>query len=156
MFPQVCPESTAIPATAPAFWQARAPPLRAKPLAFGAALWLWEGMHYRTIILGAGAAGMMCAAHTGGNTLVIDHARNPGEKIRISGGGRCSRPRLAAATGDNWSGWSQTAPTRCPWGRRSVGAPARKCAARLDPAPQWARRRTLRTSPGSAGEMKCG
>ncbi|MEP2942382.1 MAG: NAD(P)/FAD-dependent oxidoreductase [Hyphomicrobiales bacterium] len=45
---------------------------------------------YNTIIIGAGAAGMMCAAHTGGQTLVIDHAKNPGEKIRISGGGRCN------------------------------------------------------------------
>lgn len=41
-------------------------------------------------IIGAGAAGMMCAAHAPGNILVIDHARAPGEKIRISGGGRCN------------------------------------------------------------------
>ena len=54
-------------------------------------------MHYRTIILGAGAAGMMCAAHTGGDTLVIDHARNPGEKIRISGGGRCNFTNMYAS-----------------------------------------------------------
>jgi len=47
-------------------------------------------MHLRTLILGAGAAGMMCAAHAGPGTLVIDHARAPGEKIRISGGGRCN------------------------------------------------------------------
>ena len=45
---------------------------------------------YNTIIIGAGAAGMMCAAHTNGQTLVIDHAKSPGEKIRISGGGRCN------------------------------------------------------------------
>ncbi len=37
---------------------------------------------------------MMCAAHTGGRTLVIDHARAPGEKIRISGGGRCNFTNL--------------------------------------------------------------
>ncbi len=47
-------------------------------------------MRVDTLILGAGAAGMMCAAHTAGRTLVIDHARAPGEKIRISGGGRCN------------------------------------------------------------------
>lgn len=47
-------------------------------------------MTYDTIILGAGAAGLMCAAHCGGRVLVIDHARKPGEKIRISGGGRCN------------------------------------------------------------------
>ncbi|MCF6234133.1 MAG: NAD(P)/FAD-dependent oxidoreductase [Rhodobacteraceae bacterium] len=52
-------------------------------------------MIHDTIIIGAGAAGMMCAAHTCGRTLVIDHARAPGEKIRISGGGRCNFTNLA-------------------------------------------------------------
>ncbi len=47
-------------------------------------------MHLRCLILGAGAAGLMAAAHTGPDTLVIDHAKAPGEKIRISGGGRCN------------------------------------------------------------------
>ncbi|MEP1963739.1 NAD(P)/FAD-dependent oxidoreductase [Tateyamaria sp.] len=47
-------------------------------------------MDYDTLIIGAGAAGMMCAAHAGGRVLVVDHARAPGEKIRISGGGRCN------------------------------------------------------------------
>ncbi|WP_424977001.1 NAD(P)/FAD-dependent oxidoreductase [Leisingera sp. S232] len=47
-------------------------------------------MQVNTLILGAGAAGMMCARHAGGSTLVIDHAKAPGEKIRISGGGRCN------------------------------------------------------------------
>lgn len=45
------------------------------------------------IVIGAGAAGMMCAAVAGqrGRTVVIiDHAKSPGEKIRISGGGRCN------------------------------------------------------------------
>jgi predicted Rossmann fold flavoprotein len=46
-------------------------------------------MNIDTLILGAGAAGMMCATHCK-NALVIDHARAPGEKIRISGGGRCN------------------------------------------------------------------
>ncbi|MEQ9693725.1 NAD(P)/FAD-dependent oxidoreductase [Shimia sp. SDUM112013] len=54
-------------------------------------------MRYDTIILGAGAAGMMCAAHSGGRTLVLDHAKAPGEKIRISGGGRCNFTNLYAA-----------------------------------------------------------
>lgn len=43
-----------------------------------------------TLILGAGAAGMMAAAHAGPGVLVIDHAKAAGEKIRISGGGRCN------------------------------------------------------------------
>ncbi|OIQ32359.1 MAG: hypothetical protein BM562_05310 [Alphaproteobacteria bacterium MedPE-SWcel] len=58
-------------------------------------------MQIRTLILGAGAAGMMCAAHAGGDCLVIDHARTPGEKIRISGGGRCNFTNLHA-TADNY------------------------------------------------------
>ena len=45
---------------------------------------------FDTIIIGAGAAGMMAAAHAGGRVLVIDHAKAAGEKIRISGGGRCN------------------------------------------------------------------
>ena len=47
-------------------------------------------MQVETLILGGGAAGLMCAAHAGPSTLVIDHAKAPGEKIRISGGGRCN------------------------------------------------------------------
>ena len=45
------------------------------------------------LILGAGAAGLLCgieAARRGRRTLVLDHAARPGEKIRISGGGRCN------------------------------------------------------------------
>lgn len=51
-------------------------------------------MNIRTVILGAGAAGLMAAAHAGGDTLIVDHARAPGEKIRISGGGRCNFTNL--------------------------------------------------------------
>ncbi|WP_424976055.1 NAD(P)/FAD-dependent oxidoreductase [Dinoroseobacter sp. S124A] len=51
---------------------------------------------YTTVILGAGAAGMMCAAHAGPGVLVLDHAANPGEKIRISGGGRCNFTNMYA------------------------------------------------------------
>ncbi|MEM8538381.1 MAG: NAD(P)/FAD-dependent oxidoreductase, partial [Pseudomonadota bacterium] len=41
-------------------------------------------MVFVTVILGAGRAGMLCAANAGGRVLVIDHARKAGEKIRIS------------------------------------------------------------------------
>jgi predicted flavoprotein YhiN len=51
-------------------------------------------MSYDTLILGAGAAGLFCAAQTGRRTLIIDHAKAPGEKIRISGGGRCNFTNL--------------------------------------------------------------
>ena len=45
------------------------------------------------IVIGGGAAGMMCAATAGKrgrSVLVVDHADAQGEKIRISGGGRCN------------------------------------------------------------------
>ncbi|THH39063.1 NAD(P)/FAD-dependent oxidoreductase [Aliishimia ponticola] len=54
-------------------------------------------MQVDTLILGAGAAGMMCAAHAGGRVLVVDHAKAPGEKIRISGGGRCNFTNMHCA-----------------------------------------------------------
>ena len=47
-------------------------------------------MHVNTLILGEGAAGLHCAANAGGDVLVVDHAKAAGEKIRISGGGRCN------------------------------------------------------------------
>jgi predicted Rossmann fold flavoprotein len=52
---------------------------------------------YDVIILGAGAAGLMCAAvagQRGHQVLLLEQARNPGEKIRISGGGRCNFTNL--------------------------------------------------------------
>lgn len=51
------------------------------------------------VIIGAGAAGMMCAieaAKRGRRVLVLDHAKAPGEKIRISGGGRCNFTNIEA------------------------------------------------------------
>ncbi len=51
-------------------------------------------MDVNTLILGAGAAGLFCAAHAGPGVLVVDHAAAPGEKIRISGGGRCNFTNL--------------------------------------------------------------
>ncbi|RMX15260.1 NAD(P)/FAD-dependent oxidoreductase [Vandammella animalimorsus] len=48
---------------------------------------------FDAIVLGAGAAGLFCAAQAGQRglkVLLIDHARRLAEKIRISGGGRCN------------------------------------------------------------------
>ncbi len=45
------------------------------------------------VIVGAGAAGLMCAAEAGRrgrSVLVLDHAKKPGRKILISGGGKCN------------------------------------------------------------------
>jgi predicted Rossmann fold flavoprotein len=52
---------------------------------------------FDAIILGAGGAGLMCAAvagQRGRKLLVIDHADQPGKKILISGGGRCNFTNL--------------------------------------------------------------
>lgn len=70
------------------------PVLLRLPLAFLCVAWPNPHMQVDTLIIGAGAAGMMCAAHSGGRTLVVDHAKSPGEKIRISGGGRCNFTNL--------------------------------------------------------------
>jgi predicted Rossmann fold flavoprotein len=54
-------------------------------------------MQIDTLIIGAGAAGMMCAANAGGRVVIVDHAKAPGEKIRISGGGRCNFTNMHCA-----------------------------------------------------------
>ena len=54
-------------------------------------------------MIGAGAAGMMCAAtagQRGRRVVLIDHYGKIGEKIRISGGGRCNFTNLHATHGD--------------------------------------------------------
>ncbi|MFW2829741.1 NAD(P)/FAD-dependent oxidoreductase [Sphingomonas sp. ID0503] len=55
---------------------------------------------YDAIILGAGAAGMMCAAtaaQRGRRVMLVDHADQPGKKILISGGGRCNFTNIHTA-----------------------------------------------------------
>ncbi|WP_374339357.1 NAD(P)/FAD-dependent oxidoreductase [Leeia sp.] len=55
---------------------------------------------YDVLVIGAGAAGMYCAAlagQRGRRVLLIDHATRLGEKIRISGGGRCNFTNLHAS-----------------------------------------------------------
>ncbi|TGP88944.1 MULTISPECIES: NAD(P)/FAD-dependent oxidoreductase [unclassified Mesorhizobium] len=55
---------------------------------------------YDVVIIGAGAAGLMCAveaAKRGRSVLILDHAAAPGEKIRISGGGRCNFTNIHAS-----------------------------------------------------------
>ncbi|MBW6417045.1 NAD(P)/FAD-dependent oxidoreductase [Celeribacter sp. PS-C1] len=54
---------------------------------------------FDTIILGAGAAGLFCAkfaTEKGASVLVVDHAKRPADKVRISGGGRCNFTNLYA------------------------------------------------------------
>ncbi len=49
--------------------------------------------HVDALVIGAGAAGLFYAAQFGArgrSVLVLDHARKPAEKVRISGGGRCN------------------------------------------------------------------
>jgi predicted Rossmann fold flavoprotein len=56
--------------------------------------------HYDAIVLGAGAAGLLCAAtagQRGRRVLLIDHTPEPGRKIVISGGGRCNFTNIHTA-----------------------------------------------------------
>ena len=95
-------------------------------------------MHLNTLILGAGAAGLMAAAQTGPDTLVIDHAKAPGEKIRISGGGRCNFtnlhtdpdsfisenrhfPKSALARYTQWDFLDLVQKHRIPWHEKTLG-----------------------------------
>ncbi len=55
------------------------------------------------LVVGAGAAGMMCAIEAGQrgrSVIVVDHAQAPGEKIRISGGGRCNFTNTGTTPGN--------------------------------------------------------
>ena len=77
---------------------------------------------FDVIVVGAGAAGMMCAIEAGKrgrSVLLIDHAKRMGEKIRISGGGKCNftnldvtynkflsqNPRFAASCLSRYTQW---------------------------------------------------
>lgn len=56
--------------------------------------------NYQVIIIGAGAAGLMCAlsaAARGRRVLLLDHANKAGKKILMSGGGRCNFTNLYSA-----------------------------------------------------------
>jgi predicted Rossmann fold flavoprotein len=58
-----------------------------------------EAKQTDVLIIGAGAAGMMCAltaAQRGRSVLLLDHSSKLAEKIRISGGGRCNFTNLNA------------------------------------------------------------
>lgn len=60
--------------------------------------------HFDVIVLGAGAAGLMCAARAGQRGLrvaVLEKASKPGKKILISGGGRCNFTNVDAGP-DNY------------------------------------------------------
>ena len=59
---------------------------------------------FDAIVIGAGAAGLFCAAlagQRGRRILLIDHSPEPGRKILISGGGRCNFTNIGA-TADNF------------------------------------------------------
>ena len=56
--------------------------------------------HFDVIIVGAGAAGLMCAmtaGRRGRRVLVLDHANKVGKKILMSGGGRCNFTNMYSA-----------------------------------------------------------
>ena len=59
---------------------------------------------YEAVVVGAGAAGLMCGLQMGKRgkrTLIIERSKNIAEKIRISGGGRCNFTNLSV-TQDNF------------------------------------------------------
>ena len=61
---------------------------------------------YDVVIVGAGAAGLMCAAtagYQGRKVLVIDHANKAGKKILMSGGGRCNFTNLNSTSANFFS-----------------------------------------------------
>lgn len=63
-------------------------------------------MNPDVVIIGAGAAGLMCAltaGYAGKRVLVLDHAKRPGSKILMSGGGRCNFTNLACGPGNFFS-----------------------------------------------------
>lgn len=67
-------------------------------------LYIYKMKNYEVIIVGGGAAGLMCAieaAKRGRKTLIIEKSKSVGEKIRISGGGRCNFTNLDV-TKDNF------------------------------------------------------
>jgi flavoprotein, HI0933 family len=58
---------------------------------------------YDVIILGAGASGLMAAINAAGrgrSVLVIDHAKKPGRKILVSGGGKCNITNIKISAND--------------------------------------------------------
>ena len=64
-------------------------------------------MKYDVIVIGAGAAGLMCATEAGKrgrSVLVLEHAERPGKKILISGGGRCNFTNVNAGPENYLSG----------------------------------------------------
>ncbi len=63
-------------------------------------------MDWDVIILGAGGAGMMCAAtaaRRGRRVLLLDHGEKLGRKILISGGGRCNFTNIGAGPANYFS-----------------------------------------------------
>jgi predicted flavoprotein YhiN len=62
-----------------------------------------DSRQFDVIVLGAGAAGLMCAAVAGGRgrrVAVLEHNGQPGRKILISGGGRCNFTNLHCGPGN--------------------------------------------------------
>ena len=63
-----------------------------------------EPRRFDAIVVGAGAAGLLCAAlagQRGRRVLLVDHSSEPGRKILISGGGRCNFTNIGT-TPDNF------------------------------------------------------
>jgi len=96
---------------------------------------------FDVVIIGAGAAGMMCAIQAGRrgrSVLLVDHAKSAGDKIRISGGGKCNftnldvsynnflskNPRFAASCLSRYTQWdfiAWVAENNIPYHEKTLG-----------------------------------
>ena len=62
-----------------------------------------QTIHCDVLVIGAGAAGLMCAltaGQRGRNVQLVDHANKPGKKILMSGGGRCNFTNTGTTAGN--------------------------------------------------------
>ncbi len=62
-----------------------------------------QAIHCDVLVIGAGAAGLMCAltaGQRGRNVQLVDHANKPGKKILMSGGGRCNFTNTGTTAGN--------------------------------------------------------
>ena len=89
------------------------------------------GGQYDVLIVGGGAAGLMCAltaGKRGKRVLVVEHANRVGKKILMSGGGRCFVFPGRMARRSSTPCPSRSEPGARAWSRPMARARARCCA----------------------------
>ena len=88
-----------------------------------------SSLSFDAIVIGAGAAGLFCAAQAGQrglSVLLLDHAEKVAEKIRISGGGRCNFTNrdldVVRRTSTSWAATRSSAARPCRVTRRPTSS----------------------------------